>query len=148
MGRTVDLVVTADYKTALNVAVHAARCGQRVLVVLRSGNVQTARRFRRDVRRASNGRGTHLAVISNAEVVCVDGTDRVEAIVIRRRRTGRLCAVNASAFVSFVNDTKSAAGAADAVLAPVLGACPARFDEAPFQGFSGTKQPHARIARR
>jgi hypothetical protein len=39
-------------------------------------------------------------VITGAEVVCVDGLDDVEAVVIRHARTGRLSAVNASAFVS------------------------------------------------
>ncbi len=38
--------------------------------------------------------------MTNAEVVCVDGLPhRVEAVVIRHVRTGRLHAVNASAFV-------------------------------------------------
>jgi hypothetical protein len=36
--------------------------------------------------------------MSHAEVVCVDGIDGVEAVVIRHRRIGRLSAVNASAF--------------------------------------------------
>lgn len=39
-------------------------------------------------------------VMANAEIVCVEAIDRVEAVVIRYARTGRLSAVNASAFVS------------------------------------------------
>ena len=39
--------------------------------------------------------------MTRAEVVCVDGVDGVEAVVIRHAPTGRLSAVNASAFVSF-----------------------------------------------
>jgi hypothetical protein len=73
---------------------------ERVLVVLRSGGARTARRFRRSVLRAANANGGQLAVMTNAEVVCADGVDGVEAVVIRRRRTGRLCAVSASAFLS------------------------------------------------
>jgi hypothetical protein len=38
--------------------------------------------------------------MTNAEVVCVDGVEGVEAVVIRDVRTGRLRAVNASAFLS------------------------------------------------
>jgi arsenate reductase (thioredoxin) len=43
-----------------------------------------------------------LTVMTNAEVVCVDGVDGVEAVVIRDRRTARLSAVTASAFLSAV----------------------------------------------
>jgi len=46
--------------------------------------------------------------MTNAEVVCVDGVDGVEAVVIRHARTGRLCAVNASAFPSCDGSTESA----------------------------------------
>ena len=37
--------------------------------------------------------------MTNAEVVCVGGADRVEAVVIRYASSGRLYAVNASALV-------------------------------------------------
>jgi hypothetical protein len=37
--------------------------------------------------------------MTNAEVVCVDGIGGVEAVVVRYTRTGRLRAVNASAFL-------------------------------------------------
>jgi len=99
VARTVDLVVTGDDRTASAAAVDAVRRGRRVLVVLRSGDARTARRFRRSVLRAANANDGQLAVMTNAEVVCADGVDGVEAVVIRRRRTGRLCAVNASAFL-------------------------------------------------
>jgi hypothetical protein len=46
--------------------------------------------------------------MTNAEVVCVDGVERVEAVIIRYARTGRLFAVNASAFVSCDVATTSA----------------------------------------
>ena len=38
--------------------------------------------------------------MSSAEVVCVDGVDGVEAVVVRHVATGNLSAVNASAFLS------------------------------------------------
>jgi hypothetical protein len=38
--------------------------------------------------------------MAHAEVVCVDGVDGVEAVVIRHAGTGRLYAVNASAFLA------------------------------------------------
>jgi hypothetical protein len=39
-------------------------------------------------------------VMTRAEVVCVDGVDGVEAVVMRYAHTGRLRAVNASSFLS------------------------------------------------
>ena len=49
---------------------------------------------------AANTDKRQLTVMTNAEVVCVDGIDSVEAVVIRHRRTGRLRAVNASECLS------------------------------------------------
>jgi thioredoxin reductase len=96
---TVDLVVTGDERAALATAVDAVRRGQRVLVVLRTRDARVVPRVRR-VCRAANANDNQLTVMTNAEVVCADGVDRVEAVVIRCARTGRLCAVNASAFLS------------------------------------------------
>jgi len=39
--------------------------------------------------------------MTSAEVVCVDGVDAVEAVVVRHAATGRVSAVNACAFRSF-----------------------------------------------
>lgn len=100
MTRTVDLVVSGSDSTAFAAAVHAANSGRRVLVVLRSGGTRAAQRFRRRLRRAAKAEHGRLAVMTNAEVVCVDGVDGVEAVVIRYSRTGHLCAVNASVFLS------------------------------------------------
>jgi len=97
---TVDLVVTGRDSAALAAAVDALQRGRRVLVVLRSGGARAGRRFRRCLRRAANADDSQFAVMTNAEVVCVDGVDGVEAVVIRHARTGRLSAVNASAFLS------------------------------------------------
>lgn len=87
--RIVDLVVTGADTPALALAVDAVRHGRRVLVVLRSGDARVVRRFCRDLCRAANG--SQLMVMTNAEVVCVDGVDSVEAVVIRHSRTRRLC---------------------------------------------------------
>jgi thioredoxin reductase len=97
--RTVDLIVTGHDTAAIAAAVDAVRRGRRVLVVLRSGGARTAQRFRRRLCRAANA-ANRLTVMTNAEVVCVDGVDGVEAVIIRHVRTGRLYAVNASAFLS------------------------------------------------
>jgi hypothetical protein len=94
--KTVDLVVTGDETAAVGAAVDAVRRGQRVLVVLRAAGSRIVPRVRRLCRAAKH----QLTVITNAEVVCVDGVHGVEAVVLRYTRTGRLCAVNASAFVS------------------------------------------------
>jgi hypothetical protein len=95
-GSTVDLVVTGDEIAAVAATVDAVRRGQRVLVVLRSGGPRVVPRLRRLCRAPKS----HLTVMTNAEVVCVDGVEGVEAVVIRHARTGRLCAVNASAFLA------------------------------------------------
>ncbi len=100
MNRAVDQIVTGDDAVAFAATVEAAKRGEHVLVVLPSADARAARRFRRDLCRAMNGRDSQISVVTNAEVVCVDGIDGVEAVVIRDGRTGRLCAVNATAFVS------------------------------------------------
>ena len=108
MIRTVDLVVTGDGRALLAAAAEALQSGQRVLVVLRSGDPRVARYFRRCRRTAANADDSRVPVMTNAEVVCVDGVDGVEAVILRYVRTGRLCAVNASAFLSCDGSTTSA----------------------------------------
>jgi hypothetical protein len=51
------------------------------------------------VRRLGRDAKERLSVMTHAEVVCVDGVGGVEAVVVRYFRTGRLCAVNTSAFL-------------------------------------------------
>jgi len=69
-----------------------------VLVVLRD-DAAVGRRFRRSLwnRRAAD---SQVTVVTNAEVVCVDGASEVEAVVIRYAGTGRLLAVNTDAFLA------------------------------------------------
>jgi len=100
VARTVDLVVTGRGRAALAAAVDAVRHGRRVLVVLRSGDARAAQRACRRLCRAANADRRRLTVMTHADVVCVDGVDGVEAVVMRRARTARLSAVNASAFLS------------------------------------------------
>jgi len=97
--RTVDLVVTGD-DTALGAAFEAVLRGRRVLLVLSSGDAKAVQNYRRRLRPPANCDGGQLTVVANAEVVCVDGVDGVEAVVIRHSPTGRLYGVNASAFLS------------------------------------------------
>jgi thioredoxin reductase len=104
---TVDLVITGDASAARPAALSALQHGQRVLVVLRSADARVARRLRRSLRKAAGPGGGHLRVMTSAEVVCADGVDRLEAVVIRHAPTGRLSAVNASAFVSFDPSSQS-----------------------------------------
>jgi thioredoxin reductase len=96
---TVDLVVAGDSKAARAAAVSALRRGQRVLVVLRSADARAARRLRRDLLDAAGADSGQLRIVTGTDVVCVDGVDVVEAVVVRHRPSGRLSAVNASAFV-------------------------------------------------
>ena len=107
MIRTVDLVVVGDSSNARAAAVDALERGRRVLVVLRSGKARVGRSLRRWLcRTASVGTG-QLAVVTGAEVVCVDGVEGVEAVVIRYAQTGRLRAVNASSFMACERSTNS-----------------------------------------
>jgi len=98
--RTVDLVVSGDDRTAFTTALDAVRRGRLVLVVLRSGDAHAGQRFRTRICQAANAGASRLTVMTHSEVVCVDGVDGVEAVVIRHSRTGQLSAVNASAFLS------------------------------------------------
>ena len=95
--RTVDLVVAGGGEAALAGATNALKRGCRVLIVL-GGDAREGRRVRRGIRKVLNRDDRQVTVITNAEVVCVDGVHGVEAVVIRSARTGRLYAVNASAF--------------------------------------------------
>ncbi len=99
MIRTVDLVVSGGGDAAVAAATDALRRGRRVLIVL-GGGAREGQRFRRNLRKARSRDDGQVTVITNAEVVCVDGVDCVEAVVVRYTRTGRLCAVNTSAFLS------------------------------------------------
>lgn len=100
MIAAVDLVVAGDDSEARTAAVRALQRGQRVLVVLRSDDGRAARRLRRSLLEVAGAGPGQLRVLRSAEVVCSDGVNGVEAVVIRHAPTGRLSAVNASAFVS------------------------------------------------
>jgi len=97
---TVDLVIAGDGSAVRAAAVSALQRGQRVLVVLRSADARAARRLRRTLRTTMGAGCGQLRVITSAEVVCVDGVDGVEAVIVRHTPTGHLSAVNASAFLS------------------------------------------------
>jgi thioredoxin reductase len=101
MTGTVDLVISGDGLAARAAAVDALRSGRRVLIVLGSGDGRQAQQLRRCLRKMAGAECGRLWVVTNAAVVCADGVDAVEAVVIRHAPTGRLSAVNASAFVSF-----------------------------------------------
>ena len=98
--RTVDVVISGDGTAATTAAVDAVHRGKRVLVVLGSADAAAARRLRRCLRASGNAGDGQLTVMTNAEVVCVAGVGSVEAVVMRDLRTGRVRAVNASAFVA------------------------------------------------
>jgi hypothetical protein len=99
--RTVDLVIAGDGSAARAAAVSALQRGLGVLVVLRSADARVARRLRRSLLETVGADGGQLRVMTGAEAVCADGVDGVEAVVVRHAPTGRLSAVNASAFASF-----------------------------------------------
>lgn len=100
MIRTVDVVIAGSAGFVFAPAVSALERGGRVLVVVRGDNTAEVRRLGQRLRKAAGARRPQLFVMTNAEVVCVDGVGGVEAVVIRYVRTGRLCAVNASALLT------------------------------------------------
>ena len=100
MSRTVDLVIAGSGSAALAATADALQRGQQVLVVLGVGDPVVERGFRRRLRTAARAHGSRATLMTNAQVVCVDGVDGVEAVVVRDVRTGRLRAVNASAYLS------------------------------------------------
>lgn len=106
--RTVDLVLSGEGEALLAVALEAIRGGRRLLVVLRPADERAARRLRRALVRAASPGTKRVSVLTAAEVVCVDGIGGVEAVVIRHVRTGRVSAVNASAFRSCGESSESA----------------------------------------
>lgn len=108
MIRTVDLVIAGNDSAALAAAVEALQRGQRVLIVLRARDARLGRRFRWCLRRTASAEANLVTVMTSAEIACVAGVDGVEAVVIRYTRTGRVCAVNASAFLSCNASTRSA----------------------------------------
>ena len=107
MIRTVDLVIAGSPGGAFTAAADALQRGRRILVLLHSADTRAGQRFRQRLCKAANVDGAQVTVITNAEVVCVDGVDGVEAVVIRYARTGRLRAVNASAFLSIETTVRS-----------------------------------------
>lgn len=107
MMRTVDLVIAGGARDVCMAAAGALRRGQRVLVVLRSADMRVTRRLRRRLRNAEGGKAGQLRIMASAEVVCADGVDAVEAVVVRHVRTGRLWAVNASGFLSVYSSQPS-----------------------------------------
>ena len=96
---TVDLVIAGDGDAARTAVIDALQRGQRVLVALRSADARAARRLRRSLLRSANVDREQLTLMTSVEIVCVDGVDGVEAVVLRHATTGRLSAVNASAVV-------------------------------------------------
>lgn len=114
MSRTVDLVVAGQSTAARAAAVSALQRGHHVLVVLRNADTRVARRLRRCLRQTAGARVGQLRVMTGAEVVCADGVEAVEAVVVRHVRTRRLWGVNASAFVSFEGSPESVCGDRDA----------------------------------
>lgn len=96
-----DVVIVAGDSSGIAAAIDAARRGMRVLVVIRSAPMPLIRRLRRALRAADTRVPGGVTVLTNAEVVCVDGLHRVEAVIVRRIGSGRLIGVNASAIRVF-----------------------------------------------
>jgi hypothetical protein len=94
---TVDLAIVVGDSSAIAAAIEAARSGMRVLVVIGPTRMPLIRRLRRALRAAGKRVQRSVTVFTNAEVVCVDGIDRVEAVVVRRIDTGHLIGVNTAA---------------------------------------------------
>jgi len=98
---SVDLVAAGGGSGSRAVIVEALRSGRRVLIVLKHADARLAGRLRRSLVAIAGAGGGQLRIVTNAEVVCADGVGGVEAVIVRHTPTGRLSAVNASAFLVF-----------------------------------------------
>jgi thioredoxin reductase len=110
MMRTVDLVIAGDGSAARVAAADALQRGRRVLIVLSSGDPRAGQQLRRCLRQMAGGDVCRLEVATGREVVCVDGVNAVEAVVLRHNRTGRLSAVNACELLSFNASSRTCPG--------------------------------------
>jgi hypothetical protein len=99
MTRTVDLVIFGFDAAAAETAIAAAQRGQRVLVVTRARRARLRRDAIRLLRRHRTSGQQPVLVLTDSEVVCADGIERLEAVVVRRITTGRLIEFNASAML-------------------------------------------------
>lgn len=90
----VDVVITGEPSAVCSAAKAALRRGNSALAVLPSTGGGAA------LRRCLGPLARRCAIMTGAEVVCVDGIRGVEVVIIRRLHTGRLIAVNATAFVA------------------------------------------------
>jgi hypothetical protein len=81
-----DVVVVGELPAIADVVLCLAACCRSVTVV-------TLRKARAGVLRGC----ANVTIVSGAEVVCVDGLDGVESVVVRKIRTGAVSAYNASA---------------------------------------------------
>jgi predicted dinucleotide-utilizing enzyme len=97
MTKTVDIVVPGADAAAVRTILASARRGLRVLVVIRSTRTALERRLRRTLRASGEDVRRRVSIVAGAEIACADGICGVEAIVIRRIRTGQLIGVNARA---------------------------------------------------
>lgn len=101
MTRTVDLVIVGADAGAVAATIDAVRRGLRVLIVIRSTRASAAARLRQALRSAHLPRTRNITITTGAEVVCVDGVNGVEAVVVRDLRTRRLIGFNAAAVLRF-----------------------------------------------
>lgn len=99
MTSTVDLVVVGATPRAVDRAIDGARRGQRVVLVDRSRSAAHSREVRRRIRSAGNDVHPRVTVRMGTEVLCVDGLARVEVVLVRHIRTGRVTAFNASSLI-------------------------------------------------
>jgi len=99
VSRTVDLVVAGSGRSGLHAAIIAARRGGRVLIVLGPDDLASAADVLRSIRSAG-APVRRVRVMTGAEVACVDGVGRVEAVVVRRVGSPDLVAFNAGGFVA------------------------------------------------
>jgi thioredoxin reductase len=57
--------------------------------------------------RIASTKRANVTILYGGEIVCADGVDRVESVVVRKIRTGALCARNAAALFLIRNGDQS-----------------------------------------
>jgi hypothetical protein len=102
MTTTVDVVIEGEDAAAIAATIDSVARGLRVLIVIRASRSTFARQLREAIATARVVLSPQqITILTGAEVACVDGVERIEAVVVRQLRTRRLIGFNASALLVF-----------------------------------------------
>ena len=97
MSRHVDLVIVGVTPAACAAAIDAARRRRRVLIVSDTPANRCHRHLLRGLKAHREVQRELVSVLTGVEVVCVDGTNAIEVVLLRTMKTGRMVGINTAA---------------------------------------------------